>query len=47
VRVLPTGFEYNGLAYRSLSAVARAITGAHCNGFLFFNDALTNQGDSR
>ena len=47
VRVLPTGFEYNGLAYRSLSAVARAITGAHCNGFLFFQCALTNKGDSR
>jgi hypothetical protein len=47
VRVLPAGFEYNGLAYRSLSAVARAITGAHCNGFLFFNDALTHNGDSR
>jgi hypothetical protein len=47
VRVLPNGFEYNGLAYRSLSAVARAITGAHCNGFLFFQCALTNQGDSR
>ena len=47
VRVLPTGFEYNGLAYRSLSAVARAITGAHCNGFLFFQCAPTNKGDSR
>ena len=47
VRVLPAGFEYNGLAYRSLSAVARAITGSHCNGFLFFHDALTHQGDSR
>jgi Protein of unknown function (DUF2924) len=47
VRVLPTGFVYNGLAYRSLSAVARAITGAHCNGFLFFQGALTNKGDSR
>ena len=36
VRVLPAGFEYNGLAYRSLSTVARAITGTQCNGFLFF-----------
>ena len=47
VRVLQNGFEYNGLAYRSLSAVARAITGAHCNGFLFFQGALTHNGDSR
>jgi Protein of unknown function (DUF2924) len=47
VRVLQNGFEYNGLAYKSLSAVARAITGAHCNGFLFFQGALTNNGDSR
>ena len=45
--MLPAGFEYDGLAYRSLSAVARAITGAHCNGFLFFQDALTHKGDSR
>jgi hypothetical protein len=29
VRVLPNGFEDNGLAYKSLSAVAKAITGAH------------------
>ena len=47
VRVLQNGFEYDGLAYKSLSAVARAITGSHCNGFLFFQDALTHQGDSR
>jgi hypothetical protein len=47
VRVLQGGFEYNGLAYKSLSAVAQAITGAHCNGFLFFQDALANTGDSR
>ncbi len=47
VRVLPNGFEYNGLAYKSLSAVAHAITGAHCNGFLLFQDPLTHNGDSR
>ena len=45
--MLPAGFEYDGLAYPSLSAVARAITGSHCNGFLFFRDALANKGDSR
>jgi hypothetical protein len=34
--VLPTGFEYRGATYRSLSAVATAITGSHWNGFLYF-----------
>jgi hypothetical protein len=36
VTVLSQGFEYNGQTYRSLSAVATAITGSHWNGFLFF-----------
>ncbi|GIW90014.1 MAG: hypothetical protein KatS3mg109_2305 [Pirellulaceae bacterium] len=36
VKVLPHGFEYQGEVYRSLSAVAKAITGTHCNGYLFF-----------
>jgi len=36
VQVLPQGFAYAGSRYRSLSAVAKAITGSHCNGFLFF-----------
>jgi hypothetical protein len=36
VRVLPDGFEYEGAVYTSLSAVARKITGSHCNGYLFF-----------
>ena len=30
------GFNYNGKTYRSLSAVARAITGRHCGGRRFF-----------
>lgn len=37
VRVLASGFEYEGEKYTSLSAVAKAITGSHCNGFRFFN----------
>ncbi len=37
VRVLTDGFEYDGRRFRSLSAVAKAITGSHCNGFRFFN----------
>jgi hypothetical protein len=36
VRVLQDGFEYEGELYKSLSAVAKAITGSHCNGYLFF-----------
>jgi hypothetical protein len=36
VRVLLHGFEFEGTVYLSLSAVAKAITGDHCNGFLFF-----------
>ena len=30
------GFEYEGQRYRSLSAVAKVITGSHCNGYRFF-----------
>jgi hypothetical protein len=36
VTVLQSGFAYQGQVFASLSAVARAITGSHCNGFLFF-----------
>jgi len=36
VKVLPKGFEFEGEVYKSLSAVARAITGQHCNGYHFF-----------
>jgi hypothetical protein len=42
VKVLPHGFEYAGDVYASLSAVAKAVTGSHCNGFLFFQ---LNKGD--
>ena len=41
VRVLDDAFEYDGKRYRSLSAIAQAITGAHWNGLLFFG--LTRQ----
>lgn len=36
VRVLEDGFEYDGAIYRSLTAVAKKITGGHWNGRLFF-----------
>lgn len=42
VTVLPDGFEYAGAHYGSLSAVAKAVTGSHTNGFPFFG--LTRGG---
>ena len=36
VKVLPSGFEFESEVYKSLSAVAKAITGQHCNGYYFF-----------
>jgi hypothetical protein len=36
VLVLEQGFTWRGETYQSLSAVARAITGAHWNGWAFF-----------
>ena len=36
VRVLPDGFEYAGEVHRTLSAVAKAVTGTHWNGYHFF-----------
>lgn len=36
VTVLPDGFEYDGQVYRTLSAVAKKITGSHWNGYGFF-----------
>lgn len=37
VKTLDKGFEYGGKIYRSLTAIAKEITGAHWNGFMFFN----------
>jgi Protein of unknown function (DUF2924) len=42
VQVLTDGFAYAGRVYPSLSAVAQAITGSHCNGYLFFRNSLNN-----
>ncbi len=36
VTVLPDGFDWEGRPYRSLSAIARAITGTRWNGWTFF-----------
>jgi len=42
VKIAADGFEYAGERYGSLSAVAKAVTGTHTNGFLFFR--LTRGG---
>ncbi len=36
VTVLANGFEYQGKPYRSLTAVARDVTGSNWNGLVFF-----------
>jgi hypothetical protein len=36
VEVLDDGFQMDGKSYRSLSAIARKITGAHWSGLRFF-----------
>ena len=37
IRVMDGGFDYKGTVYKTLTAIAKVITGAHWNGFLFFN----------
>jgi hypothetical protein len=44
VTVLTEGFEYEGTVYRSLTAVAKAITGTHWNGFHFFFGPASKAG---
>jgi hypothetical protein len=36
VTVLASGFAFQGKVFLSLSALAKAITGSHCNGYHFF-----------
>ncbi|ARP98158.1 DUF2924 domain-containing protein [Pseudorhodoplanes sinuspersici] len=45
VTVLDDGYEYQGRPYKSLSAIARAITGTRWNGLIFFG--LKNQRAAR
>jgi hypothetical protein len=45
VTVLDSGFEYAGQVYRSLTAVAKAVTGSHWNGYLFFG--IASHGGTR
>ena len=37
VEVLDAGFRYDGDVWRSLSAIARKVSGTSWNGYLFFN----------
>jgi hypothetical protein len=36
VKVLHQGFEFEGEIHKSLSALAKHISGQHCNGYAFF-----------
>jgi len=45
VEVLDHGFACEGQVCRSLSAVAKAVTGSHCSGHFFFG--LTEKGEKR
>jgi len=36
IKILSQGIEYEGNIFHSLSAVAKAVTGSHCNGYQFF-----------
>ena len=47
VRVLRRGFEYEGEVYRTLSAVAKKVTGTHWNGYGFFRLGQRESADGR
>lgn len=47
VQVLQSGFAYLGQVYPSLSSIAKAVTGTHTNGFLFFRNALINHKEKQ
>jgi hypothetical protein len=46
VTVLKEGFEWGGQRYKSLSAVARAITGTRWNGYRFFGLRELKRGEA-
>ncbi len=46
VEVLEKGFRYENQVYRSLSAVARQVTGVQWNGFAFFNIQAESRHES-
>jgi hypothetical protein len=46
VKVLPDGFEHDGVRYKSLSGVARAVTGTRWNGLKFFGLAKNTEASA-
>jgi hypothetical protein len=46
VTVLKDGFDWDGRRYKSLSAVARAITGTRWNGYRFFGLRERKRGEA-
>jgi hypothetical protein len=44
VTVVDGGFQYAGEVFKSLSAVATAVTGAHCSGPAFFGQSNRKEG---
>jgi hypothetical protein len=46
VTVLKEGFEWDGRCYKSLSAVARTITGTRWNGYRFFGLRERKRGEA-
>jgi hypothetical protein len=46
VTVLKEGFEWGGQRYKSLSAVARAVTGTRWNGYRFFGLRERKRGEA-
>jgi hypothetical protein len=44
LRVLEDGFELDGVVHRTLSAAAKAVTGAHWNGKLFWGLTTRKRG---
>ena len=46
VTVLKDGFEWSGRRYKSLSAVARSITGTRWNGYRFFGLRERKRGEA-
>jgi hypothetical protein len=46
VTVLKDGFDWGGRRYKSLSAIARAITGTQWNGYRFFGLCARKRGEA-
>jgi hypothetical protein len=47
VTITAAGFEFDGRPYRSLSAIAKAITGTHWNGRVFFGLGPSRKGGAQ